>query len=86
MVRGYALLQFDTFSAEVGSTTAVNFTSIILGFGTYLFLLMHFKKSVMHRGMSNPHGSKVRFYAACMIDPNKYLAVFSGEKASEKIV
>ena len=35
LVRGEALRQFDTLSAEVGSTTPENLTPIILGLGTY---------------------------------------------------
>ena len=39
LVCGELLLQFDTLSAEVGSTTPENFTSIILGLVTHFFLL-----------------------------------------------
>ena len=36
LVRREVLLQFDTFSAEIGSDTPENFISIILGLVTYL--------------------------------------------------
>ena len=39
----------------------------------------------MIRGMSNPRGLKVRYYAACMIDLNQYLDVFPGEKAGGNV-
>ena len=39
----------------------------------------------MRRGMMNPCGLKVRSCASCMVDINKYLAVFPGEKWSENI-
>ena len=40
LVSAEALSQFDTLSAEVGRDTPENLTSIILGLGTYFFLLM----------------------------------------------
>ena len=35
--------------------------------------------------MRNPHGFKIRRYAACLIGINKYLAVLPEAKASENI-
>ena len=40
LLRGEALRQFDTLSADVGSDTPEKCMSIILGLGTYFFLLM----------------------------------------------
>ena len=39
MVCGEELNQFDTLSNEVGSTTLENLKNIILGLGTYFFLV-----------------------------------------------
>ena len=43
------------------------------------------QKRAVHRKMRNPHGLKVRIYAACLFDLIKYLDVLPGEKASEKL-
>ena len=40
LVRGKVLHQLDIFSTEVGSTASENLKPIILGLGTYFFLLM----------------------------------------------
>ena len=40
LVRGEELCQFDTLPTKVGSAIPENLTSIILGVGTYFFLLM----------------------------------------------
>ena len=40
MLRGESLRQFDTLSAELGSKTPEQLMSIILGLGTYFFLLI----------------------------------------------
>ena len=39
----------------------------------------------MCRGMRNPHGLNVRQYTSCLIDLNKYLDLFPGEKLTDKI-
>ena len=39
----------------------------------------------MHRGTRNPRKLKERYYAACMVEINEYLAALPGEKASEKL-
>ena len=44
MVRGEALIQIDTLSAEVGSTTPEKLKSIILGLGTYFPPVNEFSK------------------------------------------
>ena len=40
LVRGEVWYQFEMFSAEVGSNTSENLKLIVLGLGTYFFLLM----------------------------------------------
>ena len=86
LVRGEELRQFYTFSDEVGSATPENLTSIILGFGTYLFPVntLSNKKCTMIHSMRKSHGLKVRRYAALLIGFNWYLAVFPGAKISDK--
>ena len=61
--------------------------SIILGLGTYFFLVNVLSKQnhTMHRGMRNPRGLKVRRYAARLICPSEYLAVLLRVKASDQI-
>ena len=44
LVHEEDLCRFDMFSTEVGSTTSENLKSIILGLGTYFFLLIRCKK------------------------------------------
>ena len=39
----------------------------------------------MRQGMKKPRESKVRFYAAHMIELNEYLAAFPGENSGDKI-
>ena len=86
MVHGEALHQFDMLSAEVGSTTSQNSKNIILGLGTYFppVNALSKRKCAMCRGMKNPRGFKVRFYAACIIDLNKYFSVLPGAKESDE--
>ena len=40
----------------------------------------------MRHRMRNPHGLKVRLYAACLIDLNEQLASFSGSNLTVKLV
>ena len=53
LVRGESLCLFDALSAEVGSTTPENLTSIILGLGTYFFPIITLSKKnrAMRHGM-----------------------------------
>ena len=44
LLRGEVLRQFDMLSAEVGVTTPEILTSVILGLGTYCFLLIRCQK------------------------------------------
>ena len=60
LVRGEQLSQLDILSAVVGSTTSEHLNRIILDLGTYFFLIMQCKKSVMYRVMSKSSGLKVR--------------------------
>ena len=47
MLRGEALFQLDTLYVEFGSTTTTHLNRIILGYGTYFFLLIRYQsKSV----------------------------------------
>ena len=71
----------------MGSTTSEHLKSIILGLGMYFFPLntQSKQKCVMHQGMRNLCNLNIRRYADCMIDLNKYLAVFIGSRASDKI-
>ena len=39
----------------------------------------------MHRGMRKPRRLKVRRYVGFLVDLNEYLALFRGEKLTEKI-
>ena len=87
LVRGRELHQFYTLSDELRSTTSENLKSNILGLSTYFFLVNALSKQnrAMRRGMRKLRVLKVRRYAVCMIDLNKYLAVLPGAKASDKI-
>ena len=87
LVRGEELRQFDTFSAEVESTTPEYLMSIILGFGAHFFPVNAISKQnhAMRRGMRKPGGLKLRHYSSCLIDVNKYLDVFPVSKSSDKI-
>ena len=57
LVRGKALRQFETLSAEIGSSTPENLTSIILGLGAYFFPVNDIPKQnhTKHHGMRRPH-------------------------------
>ena len=86
LVHGEALNQIGTLSSEVGSATPENLLSISLVLGTYVFPIdvMFKKKSAMRRGIKNPRGLKVRHYASCLIDLNKYLSVLPGTNISDE--
>ena len=47
LVRGEALHQLYMLSVEVGSTTTANLNLIILGLGTYFFLLMRCQRKIV---------------------------------------
>ena len=85
MVRGEELRQFDTLSAEVGSTTLENLTSISLGLGTHFLPVNALSRQncAMRRGTRKTCGLKVRCYADHLIDINEYLDVFPGENPSD---
>ena len=86
MVRGKALRHIDTFSDEVGSTTAEHLKSIILGLVTHFYPVNVLSKQNhnMRRGMRKYYGLKVRRYAVRMIYLDKYLDLLPREKASGK--
>ena len=85
LVRGEALRHFDTLYAEVWITTPENLTYIILGLGTYFFLVnvRPKKKRDMRHVTRKPPGLKVRCYASHIVDLNKYLDFFPGAKESD---
>ena len=87
LVQGKALHQTAVLSVGVRVTTSEHRKSIMLGLGTYFFLVNALSKQrpvILHR-MRNPRGLKVRRCAAHIIDLNKYFAVFPGENSSENI-
>ena len=81
------LHQFYTFSIDVVSNNTEHLNLIILGLGTYFYLVntMPEQKCAMSCGMRKLHGFKVRLYAARLNDLNEYLATFHGTNASETI-
>ena len=72
-------------SAEAGSSTSDKLKCIILGLGTYFFPVNALpNKNHTMRSRMRKTQFKVRRYAACMIDMNKYFSVFPGGKSSDK--
>ena len=61
--------------------------AIILGLGEYFFPfnLLSKQNRAERRRIRKPRVLKVRFYAACLIDFNKYLTLFPGEKLTDNI-
>ena len=47
LVRGWALIRFGTFYAEVGSATPEHLSSIILGLGAHFLLLLRCQSKIM---------------------------------------
>ena len=87
LLCGEKLHQFDTLSAEVGSTISENLDKIILGLGMYFPPVIALqKKRAIRRRIKKPRGLKVRLHAACMIDIYDYLSVFPESKASDNFV
>ena len=60
LVRGEALHQFESLSADAESTKPLAVEAIILGLGSYFSRvnLLLKKNCAMHRGMKNPHRLK----------------------------
>ena len=86
LVRGEALHQFDSLSADVESMQTLNVVEIIKGLAHYfppVNLLL--KKSTMRRGMKNPRALTVRRYAARLLGINDYLESFLGATLNDKI-
>ena len=86
LVHGEILHRFDVLSAEVEGATPVTLASIVLVLVTYFFLLMRcpIKKLSMRCRMRSTRGLKLRRYTTHLVDINKYLAVLSGAKISDK--
>ena len=86
-VRGEALRQFDTFSAEVGGTNSEKLKSVILGLGLYFFCVndLSKEKHAMLSGTMKPRGLEARHYAARMNYLNDYLSMLPGAKLNEII-
>ena len=82
LLCGETLHQFDTLCDQVGSTTTTHLNRIILGLGTYFFLVnaLSRQKRAMRRGTRKPYELKVRCYAALMIDINEYLDALTVSK------
>ena len=82
------LSQFDLLSADVESANHLTAEAIILGLGLYSPPVNSLwkQKSAMRRGIKKPCGSKVRCYAAILIDLNENLDSFPGAKLTEKLV
>ena len=78
IVRGEALHQFDTLSAEVESTNTLTLEAIILVSGTYFPPVNYLskKKRAINHITRKPRGLKVRRSADRFIDLNDYLDFF----------
>ena len=87
LVRGEALGQFDTLSAEVWSTAPENLMSIILGLGKYFppVNAPSKQKCAMRRRIRITRALKGRWYDARLINLNDYFDVLPGATASNKI-
>ena len=86
LVRGEALLQFDSLSDDMAGVNPLNVEDIILGLVLYFSPVNYLsnQKRTMCRGMSNPRGFKFRPYADCLIYLNEYLDLLPGETLAEK--
>ena len=87
LVRGEALRQFDSLSADMESFNPLTMKNIIKGLASCC-LPVHFiskQKRTMRLGTRKPCGFKVRCYATILIDLNDYLDYLSGDKLSGKI-
>ena len=86
IVHGEDLCRFDSFSDDVESTEPLTVEYIIKRLALYpspeIFI---FKKPAMRCGTMKPCGLKVRFYADCFIELNKFLALLTGATLSDKI-
>ena len=81
------LRQFGMLSDCVESGTPLTVEAVILGLGTYPPPVNSLSKQnrAMCRGMSKPHRSKVRRYAAHLIKLNDYLDSFPWANMNTKI-
>ena len=72
LVRGEALHQFESLSADTEGTNPLNVEDILSGLASYFFPLNFLVKQIraMRRRMRNPHSLKFR-YGAHLIDINE---------------
>ena len=87
LVRVEVLCQFDLLSDHMEGTNPLTSENIILGLAAYFPPVNSppKKKRAMRRGTRNPRVLKVRLYTAILVELNKYLALFPGEKLTEKL-
>ena len=87
LVHGRALSQFDSLSADVGTTESLNVEYIIKGLELYFPPVNSFSKQkrVTRRRMKKPRSLKVRQYMARLIDLNEYLDLLPEAIFSDKI-
>ena len=87
IVRGEALRQFDSLSADVESAEILNVDYIIRGLAQYFPPVnsLSKQKRAMRRGMKKMRSLTVSRYAARLIDLNEYLASFPWVNLTDKI-
>ena len=84
MLCDKVLYEFENLCSHIGDTAYMHLNQILFGLGTLFFLvnILSNQNCSVHSIMCE---LKVRNYAAHMVELNKYLAVFNGSKASEKL-
>ena len=87
LVRGEALRQFESLSADVESTETLNVDYIIRVLSQYFFPVnfLSQQKCTMWRGMKKTRSLTVRCYATQLIDLNEYSESFPGATLNDKI-
>ena len=87
LICGKYVHEFETICVQIGNTTTMYLSNIILGLGTYFFSFntLYNKKRAMRHIMRNPRELKVRNYALRMVELIEYLAIFSDAQESEEI-
>ena len=86
LLYGKALRELKTLCDQIGDTNTTNLNLILLGLGTYIFIIKSLSKKnrAMIHGVRNISKFKVRRYAARMVKPNAHLDIFTGSKESDK--
>ena len=87
LICGKYVHEFETICVQIGNTTTMYLSHIILGLGTYFFSFntLYNKKRAMRHITRNPRELKVRNYALRMVELIEYLAIFSDAQEREKI-